>query len=60
MGILERDEANDEGEHGAGKGGANPVSEGRPNGRLPSLASAFLPRRGDPQPRSDGVRRESD
>ena len=32
MGILERDEANDEGEHGAGKGGANPGSEGRAEG----------------------------
>ena len=31
-GILESDEANDEGEHGAGKGGASPVSEGRVEG----------------------------
>ena len=54
MGILERDEAIDEGEHGAGKGGANPGSEGRAEGasavpglRLPpELPSEATPSRG--------------
>ena len=45
---------------GPGKGVRTQGARAGPKGRLPSLASAFLPRRGDPQPRSDGVRRESD
>ena len=45
---------------GPGKGVRTQGARAGLKGRLPSLASAFLPRRGDPQPRSDGVRRESD
>ena len=46
---------------GPGKGVRTQGARAGPKGRLPSLASAFLPSsRGDPQPRSDGVRRESD
>ena len=45
---------------GPGKGVRTQGAKAGLKGRLPSLASAFLPRRGDPQPRSDGVRRESD
>jgi len=45
---------------GPGKGVRTQGARAGLKGRLPSLASAFLRRRGDPQPRSDGVRRESD